>query len=416
MSDVTVPAVVGRRDAVGIAVATGVSALGGYVALALAARTLSVADNTVFVTWWSVLFVVFGLLSGFSVEMTRAVAAARQDGSPSGAPTVRRVAAGVGLVTVVVCALTSPLWSRAVLPSGHGALVVPVCVGALAFAVHSGLVGALAGARRWKPYARLVGAEALWRLLLVSLAALLGLGLGGLAWASALGATAWVLVVVLSPAARGAGRERTDASAGVVVRRVAAATVASGASAVLVVGYPSLIAATTPAAAFATAAPLLLAVSLTRAPLMVPLNAFQGVAVAHFVAHQERGLRALAPIAAVVVGVGVVAAALAALVGPWLMTFVFGPAYDVPGALLGVLTLAAVCLALLTLTGALCQALTRHRAFVAGWLAASAAAVVVLMVPGGLEQRAVLGLVVGPVVGLVVHLVVLARVTRRAAA
>ncbi|UZN01907.1 hypothetical protein [Cellulomonas sp. S1-8] len=415
MSDAAVSAVVGRRDAVGIAVATGVSALSGYAVLVIATRTLDEADNTVFVTWWALLFLLFGLLSGFSVETTRAVAAARRDGAPDGAPTVLRVAVGVGAVTVVLCALAAPVWSQVVLPDGHAALVVPAAVGALAFAVHSALVGALAGSRRWASYARLVGAEALWRLGLVGAAAVLGLGLGGLAWAAALGATAWLLVVLLSPATREVARARTDAPAGVVARRVAAATVASGASAILVVGYPVLLAATTAPAAYEAAAPLLLAISVTRAPLLVPLNAFQGVAVAHFVAHQDRGLRALAPIAGAVAAVGVVAAGLAAVLGPPLMAWVFGPGYRLEGALMGVLTLASVGLALLVLTGALCQSLTRHRAFVGGWLAASGAAVVVLLLPGGLEQRTVLGLVVGPAVGLVVHLVALARGAREVA-
>ncbi|GIG39635.1 hypothetical protein [Cellulomonas phragmiteti] len=414
MGDTAVPAVVGRRDAVGIAVATGVSALSGYAALAVATNTLDDDAGTVFVTWWSLLFVLFGLLSGFSVETTRAVAAARRDGAPAGAPTVRRVAVGVAVATLALCAAATPLWTHVVLPAGHAGLVVPVVVGALAFAVHSALVGALAGTRRWAAYARLVGAEAVWRLVLVGAAALLGLGLGGLAWGAALAATAWVLVVLLSSATREVAGQRLDAAAGPVARRVAAATVAAGASAVLVVGYPALLAATTAPADFRGSAPLLIAITVTRAPLLVPLNAFQGVAVAHFVAHQHRGLRALAPLAGAVVAAGIVAAGLATLVGPALMS-VFGPGYRVDGALLGVLTLAAVGLALLTLTGALCQSFTRHRAFVAGWLAATGAAVLVLQLPGGLEQRAVLGLVVGPAVGLVVHLVALARGTREAA-
>ena len=66
--------------------------------------------------------------------------------------------------------------------------------------------------------------------------------------------------------------------------------------------------------------------------------------------------------------------------------------------------------ALLTLTGALTQALEQHAWYLAGWLVATATAVALLLTPGTMAGRTLLALTVGPLVGILVHLV---RATRR---
>jgi O-antigen/teichoic acid export membrane protein len=181
----------------------------------------------------------------------------------------------------------------------------------------------------------------------------------------------------------------------------------------MVVGFPMLLSITTYPAQYKGAAPLLLAITLTRAPLMVPLNAYQGVAVSHFVQHRDAGLRTMVPAARAVLALGVGGAALAFAVGPWLMQLLLGKGYDVSGRTLAGLTLAATGLAFLTLTGALCQALTLHGVFVGGWVASLVVAILVLMTPLTIENRAVLALLVGPLVGITIHLVALRRATPR---
>jgi len=93
-----------------------------------------------------------------------------------------------------------------------------------------------------------------------------------------------------------------------------------------------------------TAAPLLLAISLTRTPLLIPLNAYQGVAIAHFIAERGRGIAVLLRPACAILAVGALGSAAAYLIGPFIMTAFFGPDYPVDRRLLAGLTLAAVCL------------------------------------------------------------------------
>ena len=100
------------------------------------------------------------------------------------------------------------------------------------------------------------------------------------------------------------------------------------------------------------------------------------------------------------------------LVGPWLLRVAFGPQYHAGGALLAWLTAAAVAIAMLTLTGAATVAAALHRAYALGWVGATVAAALLLLLPLPLETRTVVALLCGPLVGIGVHLVALARAGR----
>lgn len=380
-----------------------VAAAAGYVVVLIAAWTLDPAANADFLAFWALLFALFGVLGGVQHETTRAVGTAvgRAD-VPHGTPVLPlglAVGAGVGVVVLA----TGPWWAGPVLGGTSWVLVVALALGALAFSGHAAIAGALSGQRRWSLFAGLVGAEAVVRLALVGLATLAGASVGGLEVAAAAAAGTWVLLALALPGARGAARARADVDGRAFLRRVAQAMTAAAASAVLVVGFPVLLRLTSAPEVYSASAPLLLAISLTRAPLMIPLGAYQGVAITHVLAHRDRGLAALRPVLLVVVAAGTIGAGLAYLVGPWLTETLVRPDYRVEGPVLAGLTFAAALLALVTLTGAAALALDRHRTYLAGWLAATATSIALLLVPLPVEGRAVLALAVGPVVGAAVH-------------
>ncbi|MGB9226770.1 MAG: hypothetical protein WCB80_26735, partial [Mycobacterium sp.] len=110
--------------------------------------------------------------------------------------------------------------------------------------------------------------------------------------------------------------------------------------------------------------------------------------------------------------VGVVAAGV---VGPWLLRVAFGSQYLASSALLAWLTAAAVAIAMLTLTGAAAVAAAMHRAYSLGWVGATVASGLLLLLPLPLETRTVVALLCGPLVGIGVHLVALARAGRASA-
>lgn len=389
-----------------IGVASILSGLSGYLILVIAARTLGPARNADFIVFWSLLFGMFGIVGGLQPETTRSVRSADLSPVPVQRPVhVLPVGVLVGLVTAVAIGATSPLWGATALGSRSSPLVVVLCLAVPAYAGQSTTVGALNGQRSWHASAALISSEATLRLLLVGMAAFIGAQALGFEVASAAAATVWVAFIVVSRPGRRAAGALGDSDRSQFLNRTGQAMVASASTAVLVVGFPFLLRLTSSNLEWVNAAPLLLAISLTRAPLLMPLQAYQGVAIAHFLSERRRGISMLLRPAAAVLGVGALGAAGAYLVGPLIMVAFFGRDYRVDGRLLAGLTLAAVCLALLTITGSAVLATSRHKAYAIGWFLSSVAAVGVLLTHLPLDIRSVLSLCVGPLVGIAIHLV-----------
>jgi hypothetical protein len=225
------------------------------------------------------------------------------------------------------------------------------------------------------------------------------------------GAVAWLITLATSPTARSTARLLASGNMAVFLRGAAHSITAAGASAILVMGFPVLLKLTSNELG-AQGGVIILAVTLTRAPLLVPLMAMQGNLIAHFVDERTDRLRALIAPAVIIAGIGAIGVVAAGIVGPWLLRVGFGAQYNASGELLAWLTAAAVAIAMLTLTGAATVAAALHSAYSLGWVGATAAAGLLLLLPLPLETRTVVGLLCGPVVGIGVHLLALARAGR----
>jgi hypothetical protein len=281
-------------------------------------------------------------------------------------------------------------------------------VGLAGFCLHATLLGMLAGTNRWTQYGSLMVTDAVIRVAVATATVLIGWGLVGFLWATVGGALAWLIMIGASPTTRDASRLLTPGGMVTFLRGAAHSITAAGASAILVMGFPVLLKVTSDQLG-AQGGVVILAVTLTRAPLLVPLTAMQGNLIAHFVDQRTARLRALLAPAALVGGIGAVGVLAAGLLGPWLLRTGFGPGYHAPGALLAWLTAAALTIAMLTLTGAATVAAALHRSYALGWVCATVAATLLLLLPLPLQTRTVVALLCGPLVGIAVHLVALAR-------
>ena len=407
MTDAGIPAgPITRGSVARVGVATAVTALCGYVVLYLAARDLDPSGFSVFGVFWGAFGLVTGAANGLLQEATRAVRSVRYASVSSARTHPLRVAAVIGVVTGLVIAVTAPLWATHVFASARWLSVALLSVGLAGFCLHTTLLGMLAGAGRWTQYGSLMVTDAAMRVAVAAATFALSWGLVGYLWATVCGAVAWLVMLVASPMTRAAARLAVGGDVGAFLRGAGHAVAAAGASAILVMGFPVLLKATSGDLG-ATGGVVILAVTLTRAPLLVPLTAMQGNLIAHFVDQRDDRFRALAGPAAVVLGLGLVGVVLAWLTGPWLLRVGFGADYDADGALLAWLTAAAVSIALLTLTGAAAVAAALHRAYSLGWIGATVASTLLLLLPLSLETRTVVALLCGPVVGIVVHLAAL---------
>jgi O-antigen/teichoic acid export membrane protein len=399
-----------RASVARVGTATVLSALCGYAVLYLAARDLEPAGFSVFGVFWGAFGLVTGAAFGLLQEATREVRSARYAEIVPGPRThPMRVAAIVGVVAAAVIAASSPSWSAHVFVQSQWLSVALLSVGLAGFCLHATLLGMLAGVNRWTQYGSLMVTDAGLRVAVAAATFVVGWGLVGYLWATVAGSVAWLILLVASPATRAAARLLTPGDTAAFLRGASHSIAAAGASAILVMGFPVLLKATSGDLG-ASGGVVILAVTLTRAPLLVPLTAMQGNLIAHFVDQRTERLRALVAPAVVVTCLGLLGVALAGAFGPWLLREAFGAEYRADGALLAWLTAAALAIALLTLTGAAAVAAALHRAYSAGWVSATVASALLLLLPLGLETRTVIALMCGPLVGIAVHLAALARV------
>lgn len=405
--------------ATGIMAASVTAAASSLLITVISARTLTVAQNKEFLVFWGFMFGIFGVISGIQTESTRAALAGRKTAAepaePSGppgpaAPARRRArilttALLLGLVIAALTLLAAPAWVPSLTPSTGPLTAALIAAGVWGYAGQASLSGVLAGTRSWNLYSALMAAEALLRLLLTLLVAVVVSSLIGLEAAAAAPALVWLLFLLI-PAARALAGSRADVGAARLTSFSLQAMLSSASWAVLVTGFPTLLEITSPGADAAEVAIVILAVSLTRSPIMIPLQAFQGVLITTIAdAEPSRRLAGVTRILGTLLAGGAALAAAAALAGPWLVRTVYGPRYDPSPWLLGLLTLAAVSMASLVLTGASTIALNNHRAYTLGWVLAALTAVLLLwLLPLSVSPRAVLALGLAPLSGICVHL------------
>ncbi|OBC06809.1 MULTISPECIES: lipopolysaccharide biosynthesis protein [unclassified Gordonia (in: high G+C Gram-positive bacteria)] len=394
----------GGRSAVGrVTIATIIAAASGYLVLLLAARQLGATGYAVFAVFWAAYGLVTGAQNGQLQETTRTIRAASETRTRLSRPLVVNV--GIGAVLAVIVAATSPLWSGHVFDQYRALSVVLLAVGVASFAVYAHLCGALSGSLSWSPFAVLLSVDALIRLVGAGIAVAFGWGVLAFLVITVVGSVSWIVVLATSSTARRAIGLPGDVDNRRLAGNTLTAMAAALASAVVVMGFPVLINITARADDDSRiVGAVILAVTLTRAPLLVPLNSFQGVLITRFVAARDALLRSLAvPLAAVVV-VGAIGAVAAWAIGSWLLTHIFGADFTLGGGTIALFMVGATALGLLTVTGAATLSVGAHRWYAAGWWVAAIACAALLTVPLEVTDRVALSLVVGPLVGAGVHL------------
>jgi len=408
-----------RRGGLEIVAASGVAALATIVVTVVAARVLSVADYARFIAYWSLLFGLIQIVSGTQNEAARAM-------SPSSAEAAGGRARGsrvlvmplvIGGGLAVVAGLAALVRGRHVDAGLTVGVVLATMVVVVGYACEATVLGTLTGRRQWGWVATVNATEAVVRMSAVAIVGFALHSLGALQFAAALPSLVWLLLSVWARPVRQAAFARTEVSWSRLVGNGMFAVVSSAAGAVLVNGFPAIVRmvlhAHVPVAQLVV---LLLLIQLTRAPLMIPLTALQGVVVTTFVAHSGRRLGVLLKAFGLVLAIGVVLALAAGLVGPWAISLLYGAQYQVSFALCATFTFAAIPLGMLTLSGAAALAIGEHRSFAAGWVVAAVATVLLLWLPVPVLIRPAVAVLGGPLLGVVVHLVAIWRRDARPAA
>lgn len=388
-----------RSSTVSVSVAALAVAASGYLVLVVAARALGPAQYFEFSVFWAGLYLAVGSVFGVQQETTRTVREALTSREHGGRPLHASLLIGASLALAI--AVSAPFWSDHVFGDRSPLFVTLIAGGVVLYAGHATLAGALGALDRWGPYAALLASEAMGRLALVLIAAAYA-SLELLALASVLAIGAW-LVFVSRKGARKALSLRGDGNLRTISLRMSQALLAAVASATLVTGFPIMLSLTASDFDPELLAVVVLVVTLTRAPIMVPLNAFLGMILAHFIDRKSAGVASLATPVALVLAGSIVLGLLAAWVGNPLLVWFFGEAYRSEPWFIGTATGAAGFMGVLTVTGGFVLSRRRHGLYLLGWFGAAAVTVALLLVPLELELRVVLALTLGPVMGAVVH-------------
>ena len=408
----------------------------------IAQRALNGSELTEFLLFWAALFTVTGIITGIQPEITRAVGTARTravadralanraasgrtvsaEGSAPQGTRVVTVTAALGAIAGALVLVSSPLWAGQQIPHSAAVGVTVMAVGVFLYALQATMSGVTAGEDRWYLFAAVGGLESAGRLILMLAAALMIPSLAGLEVATVVPMGLWLILAFVTVSGRRLWVARADVPAGRLITNILWSFLSSAAAAVLMMGFPNVLKASGAAESEPVVlGTLILAISITRSPIMIPLQAFQGVAVSAFLKQRHRPVAAFIKPAAAVVAVGAVGALAAYLVGPLLFRLIYPPAagaesaYEAAasGITLGALVFASALLALMTLSGNMALAVNQHRIYLAGWVVAAAVTLsLAFLIPAPLVPRAIVALAVGPVCGFVVHMVGVALASR----
>lgn len=391
-----------------ISLATVFVAAAGYLVIWIASNALSPQGYVHFMVFWGLFFALTGLIDGLMQETTRGVATQTQQHATG--PTARPLALAAYFAAFfgVVSLLTSPLWIGQVSP-GHevwGATLISL--GLASFVFQAVLCGIISAHGAWRTFAWLIAIDSGIRLLLAVCSWILGWSVVAFLIITVVGAATWLVFVLFSPAIRSVIPQATDVPAGQFASRGIKAMLASGANAILITGFSVILQFTTSAGTGGAAlAGTITAVTLARAPLLVPLQRFQPALIVHFTKNRQRVLRAAAAPMTAVTAIAAFGGCAAWLIGQPIMSVLFAEAYIVSPTTLGLLTLASGSTALLMITGCASLAAERHNLYWIGWAIATVAAVCCLLLDASPEFRAILALGIGPLLGVITHLGVL---------
>lgn len=399
-----------------IILATIVAGIAGYVVTWFVPRVIGGGDYKVFAVFWAAMYLVVGALSGIQQEVTRG-SREKIPGGPASGPARASHARNFGLAAaaavVVLILATAPMWVHAVFPELGWQLVLPLAFGTASYVLVATLSGTLYGLTEWGSIALLIVTDGLLRLIAVVIVAVFTHSVVALAWAAACPFILALPLLWLRIRPAVVGRIELDVGFRRLSWNVGRTVGASVSAAALVSGFPLLLSLTSPHDAPAVLASLFLAITLTRAPLIVSVTALQGYLLVRFRDHPLAFRRTFLQIISVIVGGAAVLSALAFWLAPAVFALLFPGEPGIGAGFFAVLVGSSALVAALSVTAAAVLARAQHAAYSIGWFVAAAATILTLLTNFDLVTRTGLSLVAGPVCGLLVHAVFLAIPARK---
>ena len=412
-----------RRGIVLILSATALAGIAGYLVQVLVPLWIDDPSQYVqFGVFWSITFLCVSMISGMQQEVTRAVSLRHP--TPASKPgesliantyndsTARLVKAGLVLALGVLglSAMVGVFGSETVFTGDPWALAAALAVALLGYVVVALLSGVFYGLEHYGAAAMTTGVDAVFRLVTVLIPGALGLGLVAVSFGVGIPFALTALVMWFFVARRLRDGFTVDVGTGRLLRNGLQTMLAALATGVLMSGLPAVLSASALRTDVELLASIVLALSLTRAPLVVPVLALQSYLVVQYQRHAERaGSRALVVAVFVVLATGLLAGA-AAVVGPWVLKLVYAPDLVLSGELLALVVISGGSTAVLASIAPLLLARGLHTHYLLSWIISVVATVVSLILVGSSAVGVLWAIALAPVLGWV-YVIVAARFT-----
>lgn len=385
-----------------ILIATVVSGTASYVVTWLVPHEIGLAGYSIFAVFWSVIYFVIGSLTGIQQEVTRGTTHATAE-SATQVSRARNFGLVFGAGVFVLAIATAPFWVHAAFPDEGWNLVWPLAFGTASFVMVAVLAGSFYGIQQWLPLALMIGVDALLRLAAVIIVLSVTANIIALAWAVAIPFP--LALVVLWPFIRRyvVGKTQLDVGYRAILWNVASTILAAASTGVMVSGLPFLLGLSSNGVPKSQLGLVILAITLTRAPLIVVAQSLQSYFIIAFRNHTAHFWRTFLRLEAGVAAAGLVLAAMAWLIGPAVFGFLF-PTNPRPGGIfLAGLVLSSALVAALCISAPAVLSRSAHLVYTLGWAVGALATIGSLLLPLDFTTRMTIALFAGPVAGLLVH-------------
>lgn len=394
-----------------VLLATGVAGVLGYLVQAIAPPMLD--DDAAYVSFsiiWSTVYLCGSAMSGVQQEISRATHPSARDAAS--ANDLRRFIWITAMVAAFGGLVAGVLLTVGPVPASAAGLGVAIAVALAGYLITTVLTGTLYGLGLWPQIALLVTLDAVLRAVFLVISFAFSGSSVVLAFAIAVpfGLSALIIwILVWRRLARGIALDVRLPHLLLNVARTVAAAACMGA---MISGLPLLMGATSSDVSEAVVGATIFAITLTRAPIVVPVIALQS----YLIAAVFRGRSSPSPRRVLrMLGVAMLVTATLSLagyfVGPPVVSFVSAGSFSISPLMMSTIIASGGLVGVMCVTGAALISTKHHSANLLGWAVAAALTIALLMLPAAFQVRLAAALLLPPLCGLIVHLIALVRRT-----
>ncbi|WP_341957029.1 hypothetical protein [Microbacterium sp. LWH13-1.2] len=383
--------------------ATVIAGILGYVIQLLAPVLLEQeASYVTFSVLWSAVYLCVSAMSGVQQEVTRAARPSTAHAPNTVLRTFTIAAAGVIMVVGIVLGFTL---ASSVLPGSAWALAAALCIALAGYLLIAVLSGVMYGLSLWRAVAMLTILDAVIRAIALTVAFALQLPSVVIAFGIAFPFGLTAAVVWIAVRRHVVGKFALDVTFPALARNVTSTVGAAICMGAMISGLPLLIGLTGSSEQASAIGAVILAITLSRAPIVIPVIALQSFLISA-VFRERAGIdrKTVARLLLIASGIISVLAVLAAFIGPPIIVLVSAGKFQIDSMMMAVIVLSAGLVAMMCVTGPALVAARRHTVNLIGWVLAAVLTVACLLVPLELHLKVGIALILPVVVGLAVHL------------